>query len=218
MSHKARRFALGLFLLGLLLFLGLLFSSWIVPHLLLPAATAVWFFLRIFILSISQESVWWLLTLAVAIWSIYRLTRRPAPVATKKTVIQQAAESSLRDWQEALSASTDEDRQRSLIQRKLLLLITSFYEAQQQDSNPVEIRLALEQRRLPLPDAAYQFLVQPEPAQPRRLSWRGLSRRCRRWVRRLTGRSTAEFQRMIDELILFLDPTMEKKNEHGTDR
>lgn len=215
---KTKRFALFLFVLGLLLFLGLVFSSWTVPNIVSPAAQAVWLFLRMFILSVDQEIYWWLLTSCVTIWAFYQLSRREEPVEPERETLHNEALNNLEIWREFLTSSKNDNIQRSIIKQKLILLVTSHYAAWQQCSNPLEIHQALEQRQLPLPDSLYNFMFVPEPEEPSRLSLQTFTGACQRWYHRITGQEDAKFNQMIDELIKFMQNSSENENDYGTDR
>jgi hypothetical protein len=202
--NKARRFALFFFILVLILFLGLLFSGWVLPNIVQPAAEAVWLFLRIFILSVDQELYWYLLSIAGAIWVIYRLTRRDTPVIPAENNLRKEALSNLNIWQNALVSSKHDGSGRSIAKRKILQLLISYYEAGQQNSTQLEIRQALEQRQLPMPDSVYTFLFPPEPLAPRRPSLHAVYQVFWRWYHQVTGQEDIQFGRMVDELIEFI--------------
>ncbi len=203
--NKARRFALFFFILGLILFLGLVFSGWVLPNIIQPAAEAVWLFMRMFILSVDQELYWYLLSIAGFIWVIYRLTRRDAPVIPVENILRKEALSNLNSWQKALVSSKHDGSGRSIARRKILQLLISHYQARQRNSTQLEIRQALEQRQLPLPDSVYIFLFPPEPQAPRRPSLPAVYQLFWRWYHRIAGREDIEFGQMVDELIDFMN-------------
>ena len=55
---KISRLALFIFILGMILFLGLVFSAWVVPNVVQPIAETIWLFLRVFFLSVGQVHYW----------------------------------------------------------------------------------------------------------------------------------------------------------------
>jgi len=89
--NRISRFALFIFILGTILFLGLVFSAWVVPNVVQPGAEIIWLFLRVFILSVDQVYYWNLLSIVVAIWVIYRLTRRKPPVPLEEDTVENEA-------------------------------------------------------------------------------------------------------------------------------
>lgn len=54
MTDRQRIFLLIL-VLGVLVFLGLVFAPYVIEHILKPLSVAAWLFLRIFVLSISPS-------------------------------------------------------------------------------------------------------------------------------------------------------------------
>jgi hypothetical protein len=203
--NKASRFALFFFILGLILFLGLVFSGWVLPNIIQPAVEAVWLFLRIFILSVDQEYYWYLLSIAGFMWLIYRFTHRATPVIPAENILRNETLSNLNSWQKALILSKHDGSERSVARRKIFKLLISHYEARQQNSTQLEIRQALEQRQLPLPDSVYIFLFPPEPQAPRRPSLHAVYQVFLLWYHQITGQEDVEFNQMIDELIDFME-------------
>lgn len=203
--NKSSRYTLFIFILGLILFLGLVFSAWVLPNIVQPAADTVWLFMRMFILSVDQKYYWYLLSIAGFIWIIYRLAHRDVPVTPVENTLRNETLSNLNNWQNALLFSKHDSSEPNLARRKIYLLLSSYYEAREQNSTQLEIRHALEQRLLPLPDSVYSFLFpQPEPQTPRRRSLSEVYQAFKRRFHRMTRQEDVEFNRMIDELIDFL--------------
>jgi hypothetical protein len=202
--NKISRFALFIFILGIILFLGLVFSAWVVPNVVQPVAETIWLFLRVFILSVDQVYYWNLLSIAVVIWVIYRLDSRKSPVLPEEGTVRNEAISNLKNWREALVFSKQDDNGQNIIRDKLLRLLISHFAAIQQNPNQLEIRQDIEQRRLYLPDSVYNFVFLSESQRPIKLSLRALYHAVHRWYCRLSGQEEAVFDRMIDELIDFM--------------
>lgn len=213
MNKKSRLILFGLILL-LLLFLGLVFSAWVVPNLVMPAALAAWLFLRIFILSVDQAYYWWLLATAVTAWAVFSLFHSEERIEQKETVPSSNALSSWKTWQTNLSYSKSDSYERNRVKRELIVLITSLYASRQPGVSQVEILQALEERQLPLPDPYYNLLFPPEPEKPGRRSLisnlQAFAGSWRQWYRKQTGQEQAEFNHMIDELIEFMENSLEK--------
>ena len=213
MNKKSRLILFGLILL-LLLFLGLVFSTWVVPNLVMPAALAAWLFLRIFILSVDQVYYWWLLATAVTAWAVFRLFHSEERTEQKETVPSSNALSSWKTWQTNLLYSKSDSYERSRVKRELIVLLTSLYASRQPGVSQVEILQALEEHQLPLPDPYYNLLFPPEPEKPSRRSLtsnlQAFAKYWQQWYRKQTGQEQAEFNHMIDELIEFMENSLEK--------
>ncbi len=202
--NRISRFALFIFILGTILFLGLVFSAWVVPNVVQPGAETIWLFLRVFILSVDQVYYWNLLSIVVAIWVIYRLTRRKPPVPLEEDTVENEATGNLKSWQEALVLSKHDHSERNIARDKLLQLLISHYASRQQSPNALDIRQDLEGRRLSLPDSVYNFLFPSESQRPIKPSIRAPYHAVRRWYCRISGQEEAVFNKMIDELIDFM--------------
>jgi hypothetical protein len=204
MMDKIGRFVLFIFILGIILFLGLIFSAWVVPNIVQPIAGAIWLFARVFILSVDQVYYWNLLSIVVVIWVIFRLARRKSSVRSEGGTVMHEAISNLKSWQEALILSKHDGSERNIARSKLLQLLISYYASRQQSPNQLEIRQDLEQRRLSLPDSVYNFLFLSESQKPSKPSKRAFYNAVSRWYCRISGQEEAVFDRMIDELIDFI--------------
>jgi hypothetical protein len=134
MISRISRLVLFLFILGLLLLLGLVFSSWTVPNIVLPAAQTVWLFLRMFILSVNQEFYWWLLAFCAAIWALYRLSRGDQPVQEEVHVSYNEALNNQKLWKELLAFSKGDAIQRDILRQRLIFLLASHYSTWQRGS------------------------------------------------------------------------------------
>jgi hypothetical protein len=204
MLNKPRSFILFVFILGVILFLGLIFSTWVIPNIIQPAAETVWLFLRMFILSVDQGYYWYLVAAAGTIWIIYRLTRRGSSPQPVQDIIHNETLSSIQEWSEALTFSNQSGSQKSVLRSKILRLIVSHYEARQQSSTELEIRQAIEKRQLLLPTSVYKYLYLPGSQPSHSSFWQIIRHSLNRWHNRVTGKDAAEFNQMIDELIEFI--------------
>ena len=201
---KTNRLALFIFILGAILFLGLIFSGWVLPNIVQPVAQTIWLFLRIFILSVDQVYYWNVLLIAVVIWVLYRFIRLQSPVAPEDTYIRNEAISNLKNWQAALASTKQGGSDRSITRNKLLQLVISHYAAGQPGRNWIDIQQDLEGRRLALPDSVYNFFFPSTAVNPKNSSFLALSLAVQRWYSRISGQEEAAFDRMLDELVDFI--------------
>jgi hypothetical protein len=188
MQIKIRRFAFFIFILGIILFLGLIFSAWVVPHIVAPVAETIWLFLRVIILTVDQVYYWNLLGITLVIWVIFRLARRKSSIVSEENTVRYEAISHVKNWYEALASSKRDDTARNFARDKLLQLVISHYAAKQLNSNQPEIRQAIEQHRLILPDTVYNFLFPTESQRPIKPSLAAFNNTIPRWLSRSIGR------------------------------
>lgn len=202
---KVERIILFIFILGLILFVGLIFSGWVVPNIVQPAAQTIWLFLRMSILIVDQVDYLSIFTIAIVIWVIYRFARKIVPVRQEDATISNEAINNLKNWQEFINYAHQDGSLRGIARDKLLRLVVSHYAVGQPSVDQVDIRQDLEQHRLPLPDSVYGFLFQSKPGTTKDSIKEILFQPLRRWQRRITGQEKLEFNHMIDELIDFMN-------------
>ncbi len=202
---KINRVSIFILTLGLILFLGLVFSAWTIPHVVQPAADTIWLFLRVFILSVDQVYYWDLLLVAAILWGIYRFARRQSFAQREDVTIKNEVVDDLKNWQECLKYSIDKGIEHEIARNKLLRLVIFHYTAWQPGKEMSQIERDLERHILPLPDSVYAFLFPPK-SQPRNVfALNTLRQPVNRWFRRIKGEEQIVFDRMIDDLIVFLN-------------
>ena len=202
--NKFSRLGLFFFIMGMILFIGLAFSAWVVPHVVQPIAETVWLFLRVFILNIDQIYYWNMLSIVVVIWVTFRFVRKNSPIRREAVIVRNEAINNLQNWQKALVSSKHEGSQRRIAREKILQLLISHYASRKQNPNQGEIKQDLELRRLSLPDSVYNFLFLSEERRPAGLSLSDFNHAFRRWYRRIRVKDEAVFNQMLDELIEFI--------------
>ncbi len=199
--NKVSRVTIFIFILGLILFLGLIFARWVVPNLVQPVAETVWLFLRVFILNVDQVYFWSLLPIAAVILAASRLVRKKSPVQFEQELIRNETRENLKNWQEAIAIAKHAGSGRDITRDKLLRLLISYYAAMQPDAGQADIRQQLQQHQLPVPESAHRFLFHSETHMSGDSFWKALYSPFQRWYRRLTGEEEALIDRMVDELI-----------------
>jgi hypothetical protein len=217
------RYLLFVFFMGLLLLLGLVFPQFILANILLPAATAVWLLLRIFVLSLHQQVFWWGAILLAAIAAFRGLSLRSAVDAHGVASDSNPVPDRITSWRDSillnLRAAVDEDS----FKRDLMWLFTYLYSSRQQGKAKYQIRDDITEHRIPVPESIYTFLFfSPRPAAKRsflrhpaerlRLMTESSAQAVQRWVRRRTGRETSDRARSIDDVLTFMETTLEMRH------
>jgi hypothetical protein len=102
--------------------------------------------------------------------------------------------------------------------QELIHLLLSLYASKQQTSTNYLLYEALQRGELPLPEHIHTFLF---PGEPRKSKWRVVNlfqsarTSIRNWKRRWTGQNTADHYQMINEILHFIESSMEMKNDDG---
>jgi hypothetical protein len=224
MKRRLRYLVFFLFI-GALVLLCLAFPQFVLAAILLPAATAVWLLLRIFVLSIHQQVFWWGAIVLAAIAVFGGFSRRSAAASRISAAESGPARGRASAWRDSillhLLAEVDEDT----LKRELMWLFTSLYSSRHQGKAKYQIRDEILERRIPVPESIHAFLFfSPRPAPKRsfmkhpaerlRMVTESFTRAVQGWIRRRTGRETSDRVRAIDDLLTFMEISLEMRQEN----
>ncbi len=213
-----RRYALFL-AGGVFLLLVLMFQQFLIANLVLPVATVVWALLRIFVLSIDQRVYWWILIGILVLAPLIRELRNPAPSHSERLSRANLWLERVDSWRGSILANVQETGDSSMIKHNLAWLLTSLYATGQQKSADYEIKMALQQGEMGIPDSLHAFLwPPPRPARPpffkdpvgfARHTVRSLRNASALRIRRWTGREAAEYYRAIELALAHMETSLE---------
>ncbi|MGA2613691.1 MAG: hypothetical protein ABSG38_09580 [Spirochaetia bacterium] len=203
---------------GVLLLLALVFQKFVLANIVLPAATVAWLLLRIFVLSLDQQTYWWGLIILAGLAGLVRLfqitmANAPGPLPSPGTVRDRASY-----WRESILANARETSNEDAFRRELSWLIATLCSSQMRGSAKYQVREALLQRQIPLPESVHAFLFSSDASAPQQPGGALFSARraFRGRIRRRTGRAVFEYFRSIDEVLTFMEASMEMKNDDTT--
>jgi hypothetical protein len=215
----SKRLVIGVFLLLIILFVGLLFWPFIFNNILTPVSLAVWVLLRIFVLSIDQKYYWGAIIFMTAFFLYRRLVPPPPPTMPAEDFQNSNEIMRTIDYWRSLLTLTDQNIQAGkTFKEELARLVLSVDPTNQRALPYYQLYKALQQGEIPIPDHIHAFLFSAE-SQKR---WRSLKKLVqfirstpRRWLRRWTGQELAEHYRMINETLSFIETSLEMKNDDG---
>jgi hypothetical protein len=121
-------------------------------------------------------------------------------------------------WRVLLTYNGQNVRDEKALKRELTYLLTSLYASKQSTSNNFGIHDALQQGKIPLPKNIHTFLFPQEPPVPDGLPrkfFRSIQKALRKWMDQWTGREKAEHFQMIDEVLNFMETSLELNNDDG---
>jgi hypothetical protein len=214
----SRRAVIGILFVVLILLIGIFFWPFILNNIITPTAAVVWLLLRIFILSIDQIYYWGASIIIVLVFLIRLLSLEQATVSAGD--FQSANETILdiQHWRNLFTVAEDGVRDEKILKQELTHLLLSLYASKQQTSTNYLVYEALQRNELPLPEHIHTFLFPNEPEeskQPLRRLIQFVRTTPRKWMRRWTGKETAEHYQMIDEVLRFIERSMEVENVDG---
>lgn len=214
----SRRLA-GVAFFLIILLAGILFWPFIFNEIIRPTALVVWVLLRVFILSIDQSFFWAVIVLVTAFLLLRRLLISPQPT-TQSTDFQRpnATIENIQYWNGLLAASARNTQDDRTTKKELAHLLLLLYATKKRTSADFRLYDALQQGEIPLPEHIHTFLFPQEPQKAERPLKRFLEsirRTPQKWVRRWTGQEKAEYYQLINEVLAFVETSLEIKDDDG---
>jgi hypothetical protein len=206
-----------LLLVSLVIFLGVFYTPFVVNNILMPLALVFWLFLRTFFLHIDQKNYWVLLIFVGMILALYHLMRQTLLKTEAEEQVEAPPPNSIADeinhWLIEISNSEISERERRAARWELIDLMVSLYTPRHRETTPAETLEALQQRQIPLPEPIYQFLfaelINETKLPPLRRALHFIQHAPRQWVRKWTGREKAEFYQSIEDILSFIENSLE---------
>jgi type IV secretory pathway VirB3-like protein len=210
-----RRAVLSFLVAAIVLFLGMLFWPFIVNNIIQPTALVIWFLLRILVLSIHQKHFWYAV-ICVTIIFVFRFLPREQPDIQSDTYLEtNSTMVTIRYWRSLFTYNGQSIRDEKNLKRELLYLLASLYASKQSLSNNFALYEDLQQRKIPLPENIHAFLFWQEPpvsGGPLKKFIHFIRQTPREWIRRWSGQEKAEHFRMIDDVLKFMETSLEINN------
>jgi hypothetical protein len=178
-----------------------------------PLSEALWYVLRVFVLSVDQALLWGFLLLGLGVFVALRLAARlmaraeaPARAADAGGASRDpnAALSDLKYWRYLLAETPRDARERSLAQRELARLLLSAYASAHRVEANFELYGDLREGRIALPGGLRPFLFGEESKKGTKLQ---------AWLRRVSGRDRADYRRSVEEYFDYLESVMEIRDD-----
>jgi hypothetical protein len=215
----SRRLVVFVFFLLIILFVGMLFWPFVQNEVIAPISLAVWVLLRIFVLSVDQQYYWGAIIFVAAFFLYRHFLSSDQP--TNQSEDFQGSNATMRDieyWKFLFIMTNNDTRDDKALKRELTGLLLSFFATKQFTSADFRLYDALQRGEIPIPEHIHTFLFSEEPEKaesPFKKLVQSIRNAPRKWVRRWTGQETADRYRMINEVLGFLETSLEMKNDNG---
>jgi len=214
----SRRVDISIFIIVIILLVGMLFWPFILNEIISQTSLVAWLLLRVFVLSIGQVYYWGALILVVLYFLIRFLSPPKRNIRPGDSPDSNATIMAIEYWRLLFTLTDYNARDEKILKRELAGLLLSRYGSKQGNSSNFGIYIALQRGEIPLPGHIHDFLFLDEPKESGR-SFKKLMQSIRtapqKWIRRWTGQETAELYRMIDEVLSFIETSLEIKNDDG---
>jgi hypothetical protein len=212
----SRRVIIACLFTALILLTGWFFWPFVLNEVLKPIATVAWLLLRIFVLSIDQH-VFWAAIIFAGLFFLYRLlSKSQMPLPAEEFPESNETINTIGSWRTRFFLNNQNIGDDKSLKRDLAYLLSSLYASKQHSSTNYKIYDALEKGQIPLPEQIHTFLFPEkprEPEQPLKRLLQSICRAPRKWIRRWTGQETAEIYQMIDEVLKYMETSLESKND-----
>lgn len=216
--NLSRRIILSILFVMLVLLFGMFFWPFVFNEIITPIALTAWLFLRISVLSVDQNCYWGVIIFVVAVFLFRLHSDAPATNPARDFPDENDTVRTIGYWRSRYALTNPNAYDDKALKRELIHLVASLYASKQRASPSFVFYDALERGEIPLPDHIHTFLFPGEPEEARR-SFQELMRTVRekaqKWIRRQTGQETKEYHRMIDEILRFMETSLEIENGDG---
>jgi hypothetical protein len=208
---RSKRFVLAFLIAALVVFLGMLFWQFVLNNIIQPTALTLWLLIRILVLSIHQKYFWYAV-IFVAVLVLLRLLRQTQSERLPKASFEtNTTITNISYWRGLFLYNGQEILEAKALKRHLANLLTGLYALKQGVSNDFRVYDDLQRGTIPLPENIHTFLFAPEPVSggPLQKFFQSIRRTPRRWIRQWTGQAKAEHHKMIDEVLNFIETSLE---------
>jgi hypothetical protein len=215
----SRRVVSALLVGAIVLFVGMLFWPFIFNKIIQPIALVLWLLLRILVLSIHQKYFWYGLICIAFVVLIRLLPREPSSSPPDRFPDTNAAIHKIGYWHSLFTFTDQNIQEEKTLRHELIHLLSSLYASKQRTANNFSVYEALEQGRIPLPETIHTFLFPQEPqrsAGPIEQFFQSIRKAPPQWIRQWTGQEKAEHFQRIEEVLHFMETSLEIKHDDRT--
>lgn len=213
--NRSKPFVLAFLIAALVVFLGLLFWPFVLNNIIQPTALALWLLIRILVLSIHQKYFWYAVIFLAVLVLLRLLRQTQSQLPSQAYVETNTTLTNIGYWRSLFLYNGQDILEDKALRRQLAHLLTGLYALKQGASNDFRMYDDLQQGTIPLPGNIRAFLFPPEPVSggPLKKFFQSMRRIPRRWIRQWTGQEKAEHHKMIDEVLNFIETSLEINND-----
>lgn len=210
------RWIIAGFVLLVILFLGMVNWPYVYSQILVPIATTVWLLLRLFVLSIGQQYYWTAL-IFVLLLVLYRvLPRYQMETESTTTPLINETVSSIYMWRRLYMPGDNLDSDDRAIKQQMAHMLVVLHANRLHTQPDFRLFDSLRRGEIPLPPQIHEMAFHEESTlkvPPLKRLIRAVRTRPAQWYRHATGQDKAEHYRMIDEMLTYLETSLEIKND-----
>jgi len=217
MKNRSKHIVLALLITALVVFLLLLFWPFVLNNIIQPTALVFWLLIRILVLGIHQKYFWYAVIFAAILLLLRILRQTQSQLPSRASFETNATITNIGYWRGLLLYNGQDILEEKALKRQLAHLLTALYASKQGTSNDFRMYDDLQQGTIPLPGNIHEFLFPPEPVSsgPLQRYFHSIQKTPRRWIRKWTGQEKAARYKMIDEVLNFMETSLEINNDDG---
>jgi len=216
--HRPPRLAIALIALAVAMLLCAMFWPFVADEIIKPVALLAWLLLRIFVLSIGQQTYWYgaVFVLLLSLFRFWPGSFSNPPY--EKYGVGNVAIKTYERWRSLFSLNDHDLHSLQNLRWELVRLLLSLYATKQHSDADLNMHESLQRREIELPDTIHTFLFPGElPARRRSVLQRILDLWLipLQWARRRAHqqRERVECRRRIDEVLSFLEESLEMNDD-----
>ncbi|HEX7556806.1 MAG TPA: hypothetical protein VF338_09295 [Leptolinea sp.] len=217
MKHP-RQAIFSILFVSILLLLGMLFWPFIFKEIITPISLVAWLFLRIFVLSIDQKFYWGAIIFVVFIFLFRFIPKEEIPIQSGDAMESNEMLRTIDYWSRLFTLNSNDLQNEKAFRRELVRLMVAMYASKQRTSANFGLYGVLERGDIPLPEHIHSFLFKDDSKDSGhtvdRLI-RSIRQTPQKWINRWTGREKAEYYRMINEILSYIETSLEINNDDG---
>ena len=215
--ERSKRILIILSMLAVVLILGVIYWPFVLNELIIPIALTAWLMLRIFVLSVDQKIYWGALILGAAVLLFRRLMQSTLMDETETLLEENRLLKDVEFWRSFFKLYSRDKAEQAITKRQLARLVVSMYASKQGITAYFLVAEALRKGEIPLPETVYNFLFADEEEKPAHLGFKQTLQSCwfnlRQWMDDISGRNTVEYYRGIEEVLKFMEFSLEIKSD-----
>jgi hypothetical protein len=203
--------------LGALFLIGVLFEPFVVDKILVPIAAAIWLLLRIFVFSVDQKYYWFVLLVVgfpfVLCRAINLLSYRLRSTRMDRSPDASVALMSAEVWRNSIALAAGGKEARTALKHELGRVLVSLYTFRRSGSAYFEVYEPLRQGKIPLPEGVHAFIFAKGSSVRKLNRWQSIRLAAQNWFRKWTGREAAECHLAVDEVLDFMEASLEMNDD-----
>ncbi len=202
---KSKNFIINIIFLCIFIFVCIFFRNFILNNIIKTFALALWFFLRIFILSIDHAVIWGVMIFIIAVVFIHLEIFIP----DNKSYSYQSENFYIKKielWISYFSSKAYDLYKKKNLKSELTRMMVNLYAARKRIQTDFHLFDSFKKKEIKIPENIYEFIYTEEAKKS--------SFNLFRLYNRISGREAGEYYLKLEECLLFLENFMEIKNDN----